>query len=176
MALWLIGVGISHLLRGISASLLSAQMQNVMTDAAKNVLSLQLHVVTHLCTCWCLAGQQYQCSNALVVLVVNALIVLVVKCALAGAWHDRHSGSSSCYSTTMLVAQQNLLRATNPLQVSQVLPIRHPPMHSLHAHLQSQHSLAEPECPDICSSVALVTQATDEVACRRLVLTRSPIR
>lgn len=93
-----------------------------MTDAAETVLSLQLHVVVHLCTCWCLAEQQCQCCNA--------LIVFVVKCALAGAWHDRHSGSSSCCSTIMLVALQNLLRATKNLQDLQVLST-----HALTAHL-----------------------------------------
>jgi len=132
VALWLIGVGISHLLRGISTSFLNGQMQNVMTDAAETVLSLQLHVVVHLCTCWCLAEQQCQCCNA--------LIVLVVKRVLAGAWHDRHSGSRSCCSTTMLVALQNLLHSTKTLQVLQILPISHPPMHSLHTCLQSKRS------------------------------------
>jgi len=39
---------------------------------------------------------------------------------------------------------------------------------------QNDH-VAQPESPDICSSVALVIQATDEVPSRRLVLTRSPI-
>ena len=38
-------------------------LQNVMTDAAGTVLSLQLHVVTHLCTCCCLAEQQCFCGN-----------------------------------------------------------------------------------------------------------------
>ena len=52
-------------------------LQNVMTDAAGTVLSLQLHVVPHLCTCCCLAEQQCQRCNALVVLGVTS--------ALAGA-------------------------------------------------------------------------------------------
>ena len=102
-------------------------------------------------------------------------IVLVVKRVLAGAWHDRHSGSRSCCSTTMLVALQNLLHSTKPCKSCKYYQSAiHPCTHCTLVSSQNDH-VAQPESPDICSSVALVIQATDEVPSRRLVLTRSPI-